>query len=257
MTTDIELEGRAEMAARRASRQIPAGHVETNVKQALTNMQNLYFLLSTQAQRMIDIGRQTGRQLPASLLSAYGDARKDYLAYGASVFHALGKKNLHVEQIVYRQGRPVVGPDGHVKTLAVDAPLRPPAFSGMAGEDEVGFVPVAVGAYAIGTLVVKGIVALGLGYIAVKALEQIVILVRGYNVDPAKKVDSFLKVYEKLRKDGVPPAEAAKQAGGQTEPPPGSGDSGPGLFATIAILLGVGGAAYYFSRGHRKAVPES
>jgi hypothetical protein len=214
----------------------PAPTVRTNLAQAITDMQEDYAKLSKLFGDMRRIAQLTKKPIPRAAAESYNAAAKQHMAYANSVFAALEKNKLHIRQVVRRDGEPIVGPDGQVKTLSIDSPLQPPSFT-LSG-DEVGIVPLVIAAYIVGGMIVVGVT----GYVTVKVLEKIQVLVQGRGYEP-KKAEDFVSTFKTLLQAGVPPEKAAEQAERATkapEPGPGTGWLMPaGLAAAAGVLAWV------------------
>ncbi len=224
-------------------------------------MQGRYRLLSKIASRIVAITRKTGVPIGPETQALYRVALQNYMHYGGHVIDALKKKGLTVEQIVVRNGVPVVDPakPDRFKTLVIATPLIPsPVLPGaLQPISGIGAVPIAI--VAIGGLVVRVVSSAAFkklaawivgGYITLKALEQINITIHGHPLEPkpvellAKQID----LYDKLVAAGAKPDLAWKQAAASGEPPAkrepwtrlalGALAIGAGTFAAVKIFGG-------------------
>jgi len=218
--------------------------IHTNLKDAALHLQARYASLSTYGQALASIFRSAGA-VPPLVLGAYKRAVTDYLRFGKDLFDILDKKGISVEQVVYSQGKPVVDPHhpDRYRTLKINAPLRPPTFTGMSGElegSDVGAAPLLVGLYIVGGIIFTSLA----GYFTIKSLEQIRIIIQGPDYEPDRQVDAYLKSYKRLIESGMSPKEAAELSRDITKPPPskpGTGWLGPiaagALAATAAVMI--------------------
>lgn len=222
---------------------------ETTVKAALEALQKRRALLSQIASRIAEIARQTGVPISPETQALYRLAMQNYMQFGRALFDVLEKEGMQVEQIVIRDGEPVMDPEkpGHYKTLQIAAPLLPsPVLPGaLQPVSGIGAVPVAI--IAIGGLVVRALssrlflLAVG-GYLGIKALEQINITLHGRPLEhkPVELLAEQIKLYDKLVAAGVPSKSAWQQAMASGEPPEEKSSWG-GL---ALKALGIGAAAF-------------
>lgn len=189
-----------------------------------------------------------GAQIPCDVWMAYASARQDYLTKSKEVFDQLSRQGITVEQVVYSMGKPVMEANdpNKVKTLRVQAPLRPPSFVGincpglpvMNGANfagaigwepmpvSLGFIPVAAAtavaaactAATLGACLVligAGAVILGVaGYAGYQIMKQVAVAVREYESSPSKTVAAYTACFQGLVKGGLAPTEAVKQCQG-------------------------------------------
>ncbi len=223
-----------------------------SAKKGITELQKRYARLGKLGARLRDIMVETRRPLPEEIKRFYQEAAHNYLQFGRGLFDSLKKDGFQVEQIVLRDGKPVKLPDGKLKTLAIDAPLIPsPILTGtLAPISGVGALPlIAAGAVAIGGLVVrvvssalfkKLVVWIVAGYITIKGLDRLILLVYGPPIEnkPIEQAEGYTEVYTKLRADGFTPHQADEKARGIITPPtphpPSWGSVALGAFAIAA-----------------------
>ena len=262
---------------------------ETNVKQAAEHIQARYRALSVYANKISQIGIESGKPVPCSLLATYHAAVRDYLRFGKAFFDALDKKKIQVDQIIMTGGKPKLDAKGRPKALRISAPLRPPVFitnkdfcpsaALVAGEATVtvtgftrprrqplsGLARTQVGLVWIPAAVMVGTWAFRLGaiYLSTVALEKLAVVIQGhppnYNLD--KQIEAGLTGYTNILKAGGSPEQAAaalKQAAVPPPPPPPSS-----FFANLgsnALLIGlgvlaVGGGLYFYKSSSGAAAP--
>jgi hypothetical protein len=111
-------------------------------------------------------------KVPCQVWTAYAAARQDYLTRSQAVFDQLAAKAVTIEQVVYSNGAPQLDPADATKvvTLQIQAPLRPPAFTGLDAQcpglplmnglsgatDGWQPVPVSLGAIDVSTAAMLG-----------------------------------------------------------------------------------------------------
>ena len=257
---------------------------------AMSQVLARYTALSTQGETLRQM-MQTGMKIPCEVWLAYAQARQDYLAKSQAVFDQLAQKDITVEQVVYSQGKPQADPNdpNKVRTVRIQAPLRPPAFVGineqcpgvpvMYGASLHGAIgwepmPVSLGALPIAAaatcvaatlggcliLIGSGTVVLGVaGYLAYKVIKAVVVRAQGYDPSSLGTVTSYTSCFQGLVKSGMTPADAAKQCAslqpaGQSGMPPSS--SGLSLWSWLGIGAGViilGSFMLRFIRGRAPA----
>lgn len=217
--------------------------------QAMSRVLARYVELSLQGESLRQL-MVKGVQIPCSVWAAYAEARQDYMTKSQLVFDQLTKKDITVEQVIYSGGKPAVDPSNpsRVRTIQVQAPLRPPAFLGidqqcpgvpmMYGHDlqgtegwapipvELGFLPLAlvggaVAACAAATLgsclilVGAGAVVLGIaGYAGYKIMQQVAVSVKAYASSPSKIVAAYTACFQSQVASGVSTAIAADRCSG-------------------------------------------
>jgi hypothetical protein len=229
--------------------------VETDAKTAIMHLQARYSSLSVYAQKIMDIRRKAGIPLNCQLIDDYHQAVNDYLEFGNSFFLQMRAQNYKIQQVVYKNGKIAADPNNPKNALVVtiDRPLRPPVFTlsngfcptstkvpppptNVRGISEMGVLPlVAVAVYAIAAILVVGVA----GYVAVKILEQIKLVLHGPDYDPDKRVDASIKYFDSLVAKGVTPQKAAEMANMATQPPPPTAFSqwtGPIIFGALALV---------------------
>lgn len=183
------------------------GMWETNAKDALTHLQARYASLSIYANKIMAQAKLSGSSVPCDVLDAYNQAVNDYLSFGRRVFDLLRQNKMSVEQVVYSGGKPATDGSGNIRTVRIDAPLKPPTFlltktecpgltqimgittDSSAGVVEMGLAPAAIALYTIGAMLVAGVT----GYVTVKILEKIIMVVRGPIYTPDQMVDAYVK----------------------------------------------------------------
>jgi hypothetical protein len=264
---------------------------ETNVKQAAEHIQARYRALSTYANKISQIGIESGKPVPCSLLATYHAAVRDYLRFGTAFFNALDKKKIQVDQIIMTGGKPKLDAKGRPKALRISAPLRPPVFitnkdfcpsaALVAGEATVTVTSftrprrqplsgdsrtlVGLGPLVIPVAMMVGTWAFRLGaiYLSTVALEKLAAVIQGhppnYNLD--KQIEAGLTGYTNILKAGGSPEQAAaalKQAAVPPPPPPPSSFfAGLGSNALLIGLgvLAVGGGLYFYKSSSGAAAP--
>lgn len=202
--------------------------MQTNAKAALEALQKRRALLSQIASRIAQIAKQTGVPISAETQALYRVALRSYMEYGRDLFDTLIKEGLQPEQVVIRDGAPVVDPSdpGRYKTLKIDAPLLPSpvlpgAWQPISG---VGAVPVAI--VAIGGIVLRVVtsrlatIAVG-GYIGLQALEKLNITLHGRPLEhkPVELLVMQLQIYDKCVAAGGKPDVCWRRAMASGEPP--------------------------------------
>lgn len=228
---------------------------EITAKDALAKLQDYYKRLGVIATGLNDTVKRTGAPIPDEIRTLYRMALSNYLQYGRSLFEELDKQGLKVEQVVLRDGKPVTlpGDPNSVKTLEISAPLIPsPVLPGvLTPVTGIGALPLIVaGASAIGGLVVRVVSSVLFkrlavwivgGYIAIKGLEQIAIILQGHPLDykPIEQSEGYLKIYTTLLEKGAPEAEARNAALRAIAPPQVPGPSWGSLaLGGLAIAAG-------------------
>lgn len=243
--------------------------------EAMSKVVAQYVALSSQG----EILRQmiaAGAQIPCAAWEAYASARQDYLAKSQPLFDQLAAKGITVEQVVFSGGQPVVDPvdSTKVKTLRVQAPLRPPAFVGINQQcptvpnmssaslrGAMGWEPLpvqlasaaktiltAIGSLAAGATLVllagglpMGVVGLGI----YKTIKQIAVTWHDYDPSPSKTLSAFTACFQNAVKTGAAAADANKRCASAPAvkvltPPSSSWSTGTwiGIGAGV-ILLGL------------------
>ena len=213
--------------------------------QAMSRVLAQYVGLSVQGENLRQM-MVAGAKIPCDVWTAYANARQDYMVKSQEVFDQLSAKGITVEQVIYSGGKPVVDPSNptRIRTLQVQAPLRPPAFVGlnaqcpglplMAGGMHgsmgweplpigLGFLPVAAAGAAVAActaatlgacliLVGAGAVILGIaGYAGYKIMQQVAVAIREYESSPAKTVAAYTACYAGLVKGGMAPTDAGNR----------------------------------------------
>lgn len=251
----------------------PDGMWKTNGKEALQHLTARYASLSIYADKIMKQARLTGTSIPCHILNAYNEAVNDYLSYGRRLFDLLHKNKMNVEQVIYKDGRPQVDAAGNLRTLRIDAPLRPLTFVLTKTEcqnltrvsttgttlqgDEIGLPLIPIGmlaAYVISGIAVTGVI----GVVSVAILEKLIIVLRGPVYTPDQVVSAYTKcldgvsaTVEKTYKN-LPAAEKEKIAAQLQMECRGAskGESGSSL-PVIALIgaLGVGGYFFLSKKG--------
>lgn len=216
---------------------------------AVSKMLRKYTELSLMGNKLATILQGRGK-IPCAVWQAYGQARQDYMMKATELLNALAKQDITIEQTVWSGGKPVMSATNpnEVKTVRIQAPLRPPAFAAgsyttcpgvaqMYGvslggvEDNIsplglGFLPVALVAPLIAVctaatagaclaLIAAGSIVVGIvGYTAYKSIQQVAVMVREYESSPSKTVASFTDCVTKLVASGYSQADAASRCGG-------------------------------------------
>jgi hypothetical protein len=257
---------------------------ETNVKQAAEHIQARYRALSIYANKISQIGKESGRPIPCSLLKTYHAAVRDYLRFSTAFFQALDKKKIQVDQVIMTEGKPKLDAKGQPKTLKISAPLRPPVFitnkdfcpsaALVAGEAAVTVTGVTrprrqplsngtqVGLLWIPAAVMVGTWTFRLGamYYSVKALEKLAVAIHGHppNYSLDKQVEAGLTGYANILKAGGTPEQAAEALKQASTPPP-TPPASPGLGGSALLiglgLLAVGGGLYFYKSSGSAAAP--
>lgn len=229
-----------------------SSQISTNLKAALAENQKRYVLLGKQFAALLSVRETTGAPPPREVMLAYNAAVKDYMKGAQEIWNELRKRGLQVEQVVYRNGEAVLDPNSKsgYRTLNIDGPLHPPSFSlsGVSGESVVGLVPLAIGLYMLGGLLITS----AGGYFTTKALEQIKFIKRGPDHKPDQQVDAYLKTFAALRKEGVPQEKASEMALKTIEKPPvppsapffGGGD----FIVPVIGAVGIGAGIWWFMK---------
>lgn len=197
-----------------------------DASQALSITLRVYVELSLQAEKLRQL-LAAKVKIPCAIWSAYEAARADYMTKATELFNQLAQKGVTVEQVLWSGGKPVMDPNdpNKVKTLQIQAPLRPPAFAiqslcptvpvmygadEMAPVAELGFVPAAIAAPLIAActaatagaclaLVIGGSTIAGIiGYTAYKSMQQIAVMFREYESAPSKTVAAYTDCVTKL-----------------------------------------------------------
>jgi hypothetical protein len=231
-----------------------AGLVETDVKTAAMHLQARYSSLSVYAKQIMALRQKIGKPLNCSIIDDYHRAVNDYLNFGNSFFAQMNAKGMRVQQVVYKNGKIVDDPNnpGHALTVTLDKPLRPPTFtlspnfcptvtkvsppppSTSHGDTEVGIAPLVLAVYIVGAIVFVGVA----GYVTIKILEQIKIIVHGPDYDPDKRVDASLKCIDNLIAKGIKADKASETCMVASAPPPPTAFSqwtGPIIFGAVAL----------------------
>jgi len=221
--------------------------MKESVENALKHVQARYFALSAYFTKLREQAQKTGKPVPANVITDYNSAVKDHMRFANEVWKELNASGILVDQIVAKDGKAVKDPKdpNAIKTLRIHGPLFPPSFSSVSGMVRqpvtVGVFVIPVAAYVVGGLLLTAATGVTVAY----ALKKIVDFKWGPDYSADKRVENYLKTFEALKAAGLSPAEAAKQAGKQTDkPPPPAGE-----FSWFIIGIGltvVGGAGYYF-----------
>ena len=258
---------------------MPSASLPMDAGSALVRLQTMYADLQIQAGKIIKAF--AGQIVPCGVRSSYNKAVKSYLDIGAAVIDQLVKKGMKPVQFVKdREGKFVTDAEGHVKTLTVEAPLRPTVFvvsdcppgtTALSGADvfggayspsvaEFGIAPAIVGAYALcaaNMLVCFALVAAGV-YLTKEAVKDIIISWptdrERYQRDQKGWVDAYLSCVEGATSRGVPAMTAdaqCKLTAGPAPAPPGQ-DGGGGMGALgwiglVTLLVGVGAIGGFFA----------
>jgi len=227
--------------------ELGASNASTDATEAMSKVLKRYVELSLQGESLRQM-MVAGVKIPCEVWAAYASARQDYLTKSQEVFDQLSKRGVTVEQVIYSQGKPAVDPTdpNKVRTLRVNAPLRPPAFVGLncpgvanmqgasfAGDIgwermpiSLGFIPIAAAGAAVAActaatlgaclvLVGAGSVILGIaGYAGYKIMKQVAVAIREYESSPSKTVAAYTSCFQSLTKGGLSAADAVKQCQG-------------------------------------------
>jgi hypothetical protein len=204
-----------------------------------------YVELSVQGENLRQI-MTTGVKIPCNVWTAYATARQDYLTKSQAIFDQLAARGITLEQVIYSGGKPAIDPNdpNHVRTVRVQAPLRPPSFVGldaqcpglplMAGgmegaigwepiPVELGFLPIAAAAGVVAActaatmgacLVLIGAtgVVIGIaGYAGYKIMQQVAITMREYESSPSRIVAAYTSCFQGLTKSGASTTDAANR----------------------------------------------
>jgi hypothetical protein len=230
--------------------------LETNLADALRHVQARYASLSAYAQKISEAQKAApkGTPLRCDIIDTYHRAVNDYLSFGRKVFDLLKQNKMQVEQIVYVGGKPQTDSQGNIRTIRLDAPLRPPVFvlnttscpniTKVTGalenraDAEMGLIPLAAfAAYALISIVVVGVT----GYVTVKILEKIkAVFSSGPDYHPDQQVDAYVKCLEKAKAAGLSPEQALQGCGpdGALKVPPGGTNWGVVIIGVGALALG-------------------
>lgn len=224
---------------------LPAGAVTMDAHTALTTMMSRYKLLTSISAALVKTEQAIGKLLPCAIIDSYNRLVKEYRAFGQSIFDALGARSMTIAQVAYRDGAPVLGPDGQPQIYKLSTPLLPPNFvarpqcPGMAtlqgGTNELGIAPLIL----LGWIVVIGVS----GHFGVRALKEVNILVRGPTQDTAKELAALTTCVSDLQAKGVSATQAATQCQA------GMATPGLGLWGWLGVgaaLLAVGGMVFYY-----------
>lgn len=239
----------------------PDGNWKTNGLEATKHLTARYASLSRYADKIMRQAKLSGSTIPCSVLDAYNKAVNDYLSFGNRLFDLFHKNKMTIEQVIYTQGKPAIDSKGNVRTLRINAPLRPPTFvltktdcpgithvtttgTTLGEATEMGLAPAVIAAYAIGGLLFIGVG----GYVANKLLEKMSILIRGPVYTPDQVVSAYVKCLDNISAHvakthpNLPASEreriAAQMAVSCSEK--SKGESGSGV---PVVLLGLGFAA--------------
>lgn len=219
--------------------------------QAVSLMLAKYTELSLLGNKLAQILQGKGK-IPCEVWRAYADARQDYMTKSTELLNQLAAREITIHQTVWSQGKPVMDATdpNKVKTVFIQAPLRPPSFAAgayaqcvgigpmygvFAGEADIAPSPYGLGALPLALVPVVAVctaatagacVVLVLGvstivgiasYAGYKSLQQIGITVRDYVSSPAKTVSAYTDCVSRLTASGFTPAQATEQCmGSQT-----------------------------------------
>jgi hypothetical protein len=230
--------------------------LETNLADALRHVQARYASLSAYANKISETQRAApkGSTLRCDIIDTYHRAVNDHLSFGRKVFALIAANKMTVEQVVYSAGKPQIDAQGNVRTIRIDAPLRPPVFvltttecpgiTRVAGamenraDAEMGLLPLAaVAIYAVIGLVVVGVG----GYVSIKVLEAIkAVFSSGPDYRPDQQVDAYVKCLDRSKAAGFSPEQALKGCGpeGALKVPPGGTNWGVVAVAAGALVVG-------------------
>lgn len=240
-----------------------ATSAQTNASAALDQLQQRYQQLSIWGAKLASLGTT----VPCDVRTAYYLALKDYFTNGVDLFQQLTNQGAAVQQVIYKNGQPVLDQFGDGVVVTVTTPLMPPflpidtrcpslAQQGLAGARAgfgraLGQLGQAAELWAaisrVATALWPLVIIIG-GAVATKVvLDQLTVLVRGYNTTPDQQVSVFLGCVDKAVAAGISAADAAKQCGGVAGAP--SGLSPLQWVGLVTIILAAGGgAAYYIFR---------
>jgi len=210
-----------------------AGTIDATV--AMSKVVTQYVALSAQAETLRQM-LTVGVKVPCDVWAAYASARQDYMTKSQYLFDQLSAKGVTVEQVIYSGGRPAIDPSDptKVRTLQVNAPLRPPAFafasqqcpglpvmSGARLRGAIGWEPVPVLAGITSSLVSAGwmnavvLLASGnfmglAGYGSYKVGKQIAAIWEDYDASPSRILVAYTGCFQAAVKGGLTAAAAAK-----------------------------------------------
>jgi hypothetical protein len=270
----LDRAARAELRARLgAAAPSNSGGIQTNGGDAVAQLQQRYVQLSVWGAKLAALS--TG--VSCSVRTAYYLALKDYFVNGVDLFHQLTSQGATIQQVVYKNGQPVLDQFGDGVLTAVTTPLMPPflpadpACPSLAQQGLAGRLGRALGQFgqaAVAWAAIQRVVTAAWplvfiigGAIATKAvLDQLTVLVRGYNTTPDQQLVAFLSCVDKAVAAGISQADATKQCGGKD-----AGMSGLAWVGLVSlILVAGGGAAYYIfkktstgERAHRHSIEEA
>jgi hypothetical protein len=253
----LDRAGRAALKARLGA----AAGAQTNASAAMDQLQQRYQQLSVWGAKLASLGTT----VPCDVRTAYYLALKDYFTNGVDLFQQLTNQGATVQQVIYKNGQPVHDQFGDGVTVTVTTPLMPPflpidtrcpslAQQGLAGAlgRTLGHLGQAVGLWLaisrVATALWPLVVIIG-GAVATKVvLDQLTVLVRGYNTSPDQQVSAFLGCVDRAVAAGISAPDAAKQCGGVAGSTP-TGLSALQWVGLVSIILAAGGgAAYYLFR---------
>jgi hypothetical protein len=197
---------------------------QTDLFTALTHLQAYYQALSADARRLNDLVAETKQPTSCEVMALYTSAYNDYLAFGNRLFKELNARSLYVEQVVYKNGKPVMDPNqpDHVWTIRLPAPLRPPVPATdkarcpglpavMAGGTEIGLpLPLLVGIVVGAIIVISTGAVYVAGHISAENLKQIRFTIQGPDYNYRKRVEDHLYCIDGLKARGIPANEAQK-----------------------------------------------
>lgn len=251
---------RAGRAALRARLGAAAGS-QTNASAAMDQLQQRYQQLSMWGAKLASLGTT----VPCDVRTAYYLALKDYFTNGVDLFQQLTNQGATVQQVIYKNGQPVLDQYGDGVVVTVTTPLMPPflpidtrcpslAQQGLAGARValgrgLGQLGQVAGLWAaisrVATALWPLVVIIG-GAVATKVvLDQLTVLVRGYNTTPDQQVSAFLGCVDKAVAAGISAGDAAKQCGGA------AGTTSAGMsplqwVGLVTLILAAGGGAAYY-----------
>jgi hypothetical protein len=253
---------------------------------AVSRMLRQYTELSLLGNKLATILQARGK-IPCAVWTAYGQARQDYLVKSQELLDQLAKQDITIEQTVWSQGKPVMSATNpnEVKTVRIQAPLRPPAFAtgayagctgisqmygALGGADDntsplgLGAVPIAIVAPLVAVctaatagaciaLIAAGSIVVGIvGYAAYKSVQQVAVMMREYQSAPSKTIAAYTDCVTKLVASGYSQADASTRCTGSQVSAQayaaerGAGDSWSSwTWALIGLGVVVGGFAVW------------